>query len=134
MAEFRAEVARLQFEFLDSIRWRYELCVSVVAAGSRDIPTAINLYVVVDSIEAEVVLRPISAIHVELGVARSCGGAGAGGQQSQGRPVPALQWHVVALFLVNRLPNRCIFFLQQWSDRRTDGDLLTNRSHNKLNV
>ena len=109
MAEFSVEVAGLQFEFLDGIRRWHDGRIPVVPAGSLDVAAAINLDVVIDPIKAKVILRQIYAHHVELRVAGASRGAGAGGQQSQGCPVPALQWHVVDLLLTNGLAHRCIF-------------------------
>ncbi len=71
MAEFRAEVARLQFEFLDGVRRRHDRRIAVVPAGSRDGTGAVNLDVVVNAIETKIVLRPIDAGNIELGVIRA---------------------------------------------------------------
>ena len=67
MTEFRGEVSTLQLEVLDRIGWRRD---SGIAAYRR---ASVELDVVVDAIQAEVVLPQVDTIHEKEGAVCGAG-------------------------------------------------------------
>jgi hypothetical protein len=120
VSEFRVEIAGLQLELFNRVGRRGDGCVGA------DLAAAVDFDVVVDAVEADVILPEVDAIDGEIGAPGLPGvgtgvgrrrGRDSGGKLRQGDPIAAVERQIVHRFGIDGLTDGGILRLQERGGR-----------------